>query len=255
MNLLLAKIYLLFSLMLGVIVGPSYIQVEAENLSFNFNTGGSYPIIKYLNVKNVGLQKARFDISSNVFWADVFKEGDTGATSVELSEQVAVNFVLQINAQYVKDGINNAEITLNAVDLTSQAQTVLDTKKINVVLNKNVVSPSPSPSPSSSVVTATEPPVATSIITTTPIPQPSPEATAGEAVSTAKTAPTPSPRQIPARAIKPMPTSAPSVNGTPAQLRTVVTPQPTTSISVKPQSPKKATLLKSFWNFFRNLFF
>lgn len=243
MDLLLTKIYLLFSLMLGVVISPSYIQVEAENLSFNFNTGGNYPIIKYLNVKNTGPQKARFDISSNVSWVDVFKEGDTGALSVELAEQVAVNFVLQINTQYVKDGVNNAEITLNAVDLTSQAQTILDTKKINVVLNKNVASPSPSPSTSavpSTTVLLTNTPVATSTLTPTP---------------TAIPAPVSSTRYIPIRTVKPPATFVPSVSAAPARLRSVATPRSVPSVTAELQSPKKAIPLKSFWNFLRNLFF
>lgn len=243
MNLFLTKVYLLFSFMLGVVIGPSYIQIEAENLSFNFKSGGNYPIIKYLNVKNVGPQKARFDISSNVSWIDVFKEGDTGAVSVELAEQVAVNFVLQINAQQAKDGVNNAEITLNAVDLTSQAQTVFDTKKINVVLNKNVASPSPSPSTSavpSTTVLLTNAPVATLTLTPTPMAIP---------------APAPSTRYIPIRTVKPSATFVPSVSATPARLRSVATPRSVPSVTIEPQSPKKATPLKSFWNFFKNLFF
>ena len=245
-DLLLAKISILFSLMLGVVIGPSYIQVETENLSFNFNTGENYPIIRYLNVKNIGTQKARFDISSNVSWADVFKEGDTGALSVELSEQAAVNFVLQINAQYAKDGVNNAEITLSAVSLTSQAQTVLDTKKIKVVLNKNV--------------TSTILPTNTPVPALTPVSTPSsdsgqassPQATPA---STTRPVPTPSARYTPIRTAKPTPAVPTSISAPPAQLRSIATPRPTPSVSAQPQSQKRTTLPRSFWHFFRNLFF
>ncbi len=128
---------------------PTYIQLGTNWVSYDFTTGVStYPINYNLYTKNIGPQPARFDISSDTSWVFVYREGQTGNTSVQVANESALNFVIEIRAEQAKDGISQALVAVNAVNL--QDSTVMDTQTVTVTLSKNVSSPSPSPVPSSS---------------------------------------------------------------------------------------------------------
>ncbi len=196
---LFAEISVLFSFILGFVNGFNYIQVGPNSLSFDFKTGDNYPVVYHLNVKNIGPERARFDISSDTPWIFTYREGQPSAMSVDTTPGVAFNFVLEIRAEQAKDGVNESQVLINAVSLRDSS--VVETKKISIVLNKNVTPSSvssPSPSP-----LATETPVyeATPIPTVQPSLTPIISPRAGGRSSTltpSPTAPTPTPSSEPA---------------------------------------------------------
>lgn len=239
MNSFFAKIIFSLASILGLIGSPSYVQLGADSLIYNFKTGDNSPIVYYLTVKNIGPQKARFDVSSNKPWLFVYREGQPGAISVEIFQNAAVNFVLEIHAEQPGDGSNTAEISVNAVDHSSYA--VIDSKKVAVTLNKNIkietVTAAPSVLPSVTLTAGS--PVATLTVTPTAIP-----------IITTRSTPTSSARQTPARTIRP----SPSLDSSKLELGKPM-PIPTPSVSARPQSQTRTTPLKSFWQFFRDLLF
>jgi len=145
MDFLFFKKISLLSLILSFIIGASYIQVGDSDLSFDYQDGDLIPIFYYLNIKNVGPQPARFDVSSTVPWIFVYREGLPGYTSLTLSESDVLNFVLEIHPEKAEEGSNLGQIIINAVNLSDYS--IMETKKVNVVLNKNIQITTSSPAP------------------------------------------------------------------------------------------------------------
>lgn len=159
MSTLVAKLLFPFSMILALVSGvinPSYIQLGAESLVFDYKTGDSRPLY-FLNVKNIGQQKARFDITSNVDWIFMTQEGLDNTKSIQLDVENSVNFVLDIRTDLVANGQQLGEIIIDAVRL--EDKTILETQKVSITLNKNFV-PTPTPIPSISE-TPTDTPVST----------------------------------------------------------------------------------------------
>ena len=167
-----AKIIIFFASILTVSSGSNYINLGADNLTFDFRTGGNYPIYHYLNVQNAGPGTERFEISSNQDWVFVYREG-TGYNFVELPRQAYINFVLEIHPERLADGANEAKVNLRVLDIESlvSQELILDEAEVLVTVNKNVV---PTPSPTAAVTSILSPtPSQDSIIS----PQPTPSAT------------------------------------------------------------------------------
>ncbi len=136
-----SKILLFFASILAIVSGPNYIKLGADNLIFDFKTGGNYPIYYYLNLQNIGPGTERFEISSGSAWVSGYREG-TGYNFVELSPQAYINFVLEIHPERLADGVNKTKIKLKVLDIDSlvSQEMVLDEEEISVTVNKNIVS-------------------------------------------------------------------------------------------------------------------
>lgn len=177
MDSFLAKILISLASILGVFVSGSYIQSGADNLSLDFKTGEQFPIFYSLNVRNIGPQGARFDISSDSPWLFVYREGQPGTNSLTLSDSAVVNFILEIHPERLADGIYESEVLIKAINL--QNYEVLDSKTIGIVLNKNVVPtptlPTSSPTPE---VEITPTPTAAASPSPSPAPVQTPRITA-----------------------------------------------------------------------------
>ena len=196
-----------FSMILGLISGivyPPYIQLGAESLTFDYKTGDFRPAY-LLSVKNMGSQKARFDISSNVDWIFITQEGQDNVRSIQLDVQNTVNFVLDIRTDLVYDGQYSGELTVNAVE--NRDQSIIDTKKVSVTLNRNFV-PAPTVTPA---LSAGEMPAETPVMTTTTTPSVSTVIS-----STASVSPAPIPPKTPAPSIRVSPSA--SVKAEPTKL-------------------------------------
>src|SRR3989344_527168 len=114
-----------FALILGLVYNPAYIQLGSENLIFDYETGDNTPLY-YLSIKNIGGQKARFDVSANVPWIFVNQEGYDNVKNIQLEREYTVNFVLNIRQEMVKNGKHFDEVTVEAINLGDQS--VLDYK-------------------------------------------------------------------------------------------------------------------------------
>lgn len=235
MNSIFAKIALMFGLILGVAAGPNYIQIfGSDHLNFNFKTGDNFPIIYVLNVTNIGYERSRFDISSNVPWIFVYKENQPSAKSVEMSSGQNVNFVLEIRAEQAADGGNSAVVSVQAVNLSDFS--VLERKDINIVLNKNiVVAVSPQATPAASPVNTATPSLPPETGTALPSP------TVSKIASTTQTP-------------KPVKTPAPqTIQKTTAPPSPAETSKP--PVQTKPETAEQPSFIKSIFNFFKRLFF
>lgn len=172
MDSLFAKIIFLFSFILASITGPGYVKISQDNLVFNFKTGEVFPIYYNLNTQNIGLQKARFEISSDQSWVSGYREG-TDFVFVELSPQAYINFVLEIRPERLPDGVNKAKVFIKVLDIDSlvRQELILDQAEVLITLNKNLVSTTPGLSPAPSPFLSLTPAVS-------PIPLPAPSQTA-----------------------------------------------------------------------------
>ncbi|MEK7154177.1 MAG: hypothetical protein AAB792_01330 [Patescibacteria group bacterium] len=212
MSAIIAKLLFPFYLLLGLIsssIYPSYIQLGAESLTFNYKTGDSRPTY-FLSVKNIGPQKVRFDISSDVNWIFITQEGLDNVRTLELDVQNSVNFVLDIRTDLVGDGQHTGKITVDAVYL--QDKSILETKEVAATLNKNFVPiPSASPAPS-----ATGTPAETPAATATAIPSAVTQTSPTVSVLKTKT-PLPSARVSPSPSGKtePVKLTSPSISPSP----------------------------------------
>lgn len=157
MDSIFAKFILLIASLFNVLGGISYIQTSQDSLTFDFKTGDSYPIYHYLQTQNIGPYKVRFDISSDVSWIYVYREGQSQVTSLELPNQAVINFILEVHPENLSDGQHLAKVTVKAVNLSDY--TVMDSEEIEVILNKNVVEETPlaTPEPEASVSPITTP--------------------------------------------------------------------------------------------------
>ncbi len=228
-----------------------YVQLGTSSIIYDFKTGVSaYPIYYYLSTKNIGPQKARFDIISDSPWIFVYREGEPGATSFQLYHESTINFVMEIRAEQPKDGVNRALVTVNAV--SNQDYTVIDTKKVEVILNKNISSPSPSPS-------------ASPIVSSSPSVSQSPTPTLSISISPSSTLPPttsikPPPTTIFKPAISNLPTksqapktlSAPKINMTP---NLSLAPSAAVSQMPLPETNQSRGILIKFWRFLMKIFF
>ncbi len=223
------KLLFPFSLILSLVsstIYPPYIQLGAENLTFDYKTNDSRPLY-FLNLKNIGAQKARFNISSDVDWIFITQEGLDNTKTIQLDVGSTVNFVLDIRTDLVNDGRYTAKITVDAIYL--QDSTILETKDINIVLNKNFI-PTPSPTGGPSPTADLSPSVVPSI-TVSPF---------LSASVIPKLTPTPIRTKIAPVA---------SLQATPLKL---ITPKP--EITPRPiASPTEESRAWGIWNFFRNI--
>ncbi len=138
MDSIFAKAIIFLASILAFISGPDYIKLGADNLAFDFKTGGNYPIYYYLNVQNIGPAIERFEISSDADWVSGRREG-TNYNFVELGSQAYINFILEIHPERLPDGVNEAEIILKVFDIESfvSQEVVLDEAEVTVLVNKN----------------------------------------------------------------------------------------------------------------------
>lgn len=228
MDLFLAKISLFFSLVLSAFLVPGYIGLSVAELSFDFKTGDTAPVY-FLAVANIGPQKARFDVTSDDNWVSAYREGQLGATSVEISQTGAVNFIVTLHPQGLTDGSHQTKIRVKAVNPLGFGE--LESKEIVVTLNKNLTV-LPTISPTATVTPSVEQSPLISITVVTP------EPTGAEL--TTRPSPSLTPRRIPV-------TTLPIFK--PNQIFPS-TPQPELSLP----APTKG-IPRSFWLFLKNLFF
>ncbi|MBI2670146.1 MAG: hypothetical protein HYX20_03310 [Candidatus Yanofskybacteria bacterium] len=249
MSSIFAKLVLSFASILGLVSAPTYIQLNTASIVFDYKTGESRPLY-YLNVKNVGPQRERFDVSANVPWIFISREGYDNVASLHLESESAVNFTLDIRPEMVADGSHSGRISVKVADVYTYS--VIETKTVEVTFNKNFVitiSPSPFVSPTS--------------VGTTPEVEPSVEVQP-QATLTPSSLPLfssipkkPSPFVI-SSATPPTPTAritASPATSLPTQLRSVITPTPSISISLKPKASRAIFPFRSFWQFLRNFLF
>lgn len=165
-----SKVWLLLGSMLSLLVGQSYVQLDVNDLNFNFKDGDPSPIIYYLNVKNIGIEQARFDISAETDWFDVYRENQPTDRSVTIPQENGIKFTVEIPAHRLPDGENKARITVKAVSLRDF--TTIESRIINLTVNKNIKPATPTPevsvviTPTPEVSATQTPPV----IKTSPVP-------------------------------------------------------------------------------------
>lgn len=236
-----AKIYLLLSLILSSISGTSYIQLGATSLNFDYRTGDSEPVY-FLSVTNSGPQKARFDLSGDVAWITVYREGQPGVTSLEILQAGTVNLVIEIHPVQLADGSHQGRVLVKAFNPLGYEEQ-LDSKEVAITLNKNVVVASLTPPPSSA-----------------PSPSPSAEITPQVLVTPAKGTPQPAP--IGPTSAVPTATRATgttSPKATPGKIKEPPlrfrTPGPTPPSGKTPPLETTRPIFRSIWQFLRNLFF
>src|SRR3989344_947217 len=111
MDSIFAKLVLSFASILGMVSAPAYIQLNTASIVFDYKTGDSRPLY-YLSVKNIGSQRESFDVSANVPWIFISREGSDNVTSIHLEKEGAVNFVLDIRPEMVADGSHSGQITV-----------------------------------------------------------------------------------------------------------------------------------------------
>lgn len=246
MEIFFSKSYLLFSLILSFIGGSSYIKLSDSYLNYNYQTGETAPIYHYLNVQNIGIQRARFDITSKSSWIFASREGQAIASTVELTPTSAVNFLLEIHPERLGDGLYRGYVSIEAVSLVDNL--VLEKKEVEITLNKNlklVVTPVPAvtgvitPSPVTPTPAVTIPPVKV-ILTPTPIPINIPKSQAeptkfGVPTESSKTTPRPVEQKLPDTTLKPMVTDL--------------------TLPVMARDKDSKNIFKKAWHFFRSWLF
>ncbi|MBI4119845.1 MAG: hypothetical protein HY454_00045 [Parcubacteria group bacterium] len=254
MNSIFAKLVLSFALILGLVSAPTYIQLNTASIVFNYKTGENRPLY-YLNVKNIGPQKERFDVLANVPWIFISREGYDSVTSLHIEREGAVNFTLDIRPEIVADGSHSGQVTVQAVDVYDYS--IIEIKTVEVTFNKNFV-PTTLPSPSLTQTLSASPVVSPTPITT--------EAQNELETQNNQIAPLPSPRKPLSSVISPtiLPTispkptarvTVPPTTSPPTRLRSVITPTPSISASVQPKANGVVSSFRSFWQFLRNLIF
>ncbi len=166
MSTIVAKLLFPFSMILSLISGsiyPPYLQLGAESFTFDYKGSGLNRPYDLLSVKNIGPQKVRIDVSTDAGWIFITQEGYENVHTLELDVENTVNFVLDIRTDLVNDGQHTGKVTVDAVYL--QDKSILDTKDVSVILNKNYI-PTPTPTPTLiATETPTETPVATIVET------------------------------------------------------------------------------------------
>lgn len=257
MDSIFTKLILSVASILGLVSAPAYIQLSATSIVFDYKTGESMPLY-YLNVKNIGPQRERFDVSVNVPWIFFSREGFDSVTSLYLERESAVNFVLDIRPEMVADGSHSGEITVQAADVYDYS--VIDTKTVKVTLNKNFVpTPIPSetatPTPSPSIIASSTPsltPTLTAfpVVSPTPTPTPTPTRTPSRLPLFS---PTPK-KTLPSVAtpiISPTIPTIPAVSPTPSISATLL-PLPKPTVGTYPLRTK--TLFEDLWQFLKDTF-
>lgn len=138
MDSIFAKTILFVASILTVLTGPNYIKISSDSLTYDFKTGDHAPIYYFLNTENIGIKKVRFEVTSFSDWVSVSQEGGNTSvkTNIELVQYLPLNFVLEIHPERLSDGVNKGNIKVEAVDLGES--TVLDSKEVNIIVNKNI---------------------------------------------------------------------------------------------------------------------
>lgn len=236
-----AKLTLFFASILGLVSVPAYIQLSATNIVFNYKTGENRPLY-YLNVKNIGPQKERFDVSSTVPWIFFSREGYDSVTSLNLEMESAVNFVLDIRPEMVTDGSHSGEIIVKAADIYDYS--VIETKTVEITLNKNFV---PTTVPSETIVPTlsiipSPPPSLVPTLSVSPIVSPT-------LTPTSSRLPLFSPKKPSPSVISPTIFPTPKVPLTPSiSAIPLLSPKPTTEV----YPLRTRTLIKGLWQFLKD---
>ena len=237
-----AKLTLSFASILGLVSAPAYIQLNTASIVFDYKTGENRPLY-YLNVKNIGPQKERFDVSANVPWIFISREGYDSVASLYLEKESAVNFTLDVRPEMVTDGSHSGQVTVQAVDVYDYS--VIETKTVEVTFNKNFV-PTPSATPTLSV---------------SPVVLPTPAETTPEVEPLVEVKPQ-QPQATPTPSRLPLFSSIPK-KPSPLVIFPTIFPTPTGTPEVEPpvevQPPEKlpsrtTTILVDLWQFLKDTF-
>lgn len=238
MSSIFAKLVLSFASILGLVSAPAYIQLNTASIVFDYKTGDSRPLY-YLNVKNIGSQRERFDVSADVPWIFISHEGYDNVTSIHLESEGAVNFTLDVRPEMVIDGSHSGEISVKAVDVYDYS--VIETKTVEITFNKNFVPiPSVTPTLSASTVVSTTPTV------TTPL---EPTATVSSLPLTGQAPATPTPSRLPLFSPTPKKPSKTSEVEPPKEV------QPPKKPTVEVFPSRTRTFFVNWWQFLINFLF
>jgi len=163
MGVFFGKLAFVAAYLLSALSGFDYISIPTHDLSFDYKTGEGAPIVYYLNLKNIGPQKARFDLSSSDSWLRVYREGNDIEQSLEIEMQAAIRLVVEVDPRRLQDGIHHSKITIIAAKPFYSE--VYDTETVDVEVRKDYVpTPTPSVSPKATESQVTSTPRATESI-------------------------------------------------------------------------------------------
>lgn len=244
MDSIFAKLIFFLASILGLVSVPAYIQLSTTNIVFNYKTGENRPLY-YLNVKNIGPQKERFDVSSNVPWIFFSREGYDSVTSLHLERESAVNFVLDIRPEMVPDGSHSGQIKVEAADVYDYS--VIDTKTVKVTLNKNFV---PTAVPPETIVP-------TLSIAPSPSPSLAPTLLVSPIIISPTLTPIPKSFRLPSSSPKKSPSSviSPTISPTPVVLPTLsisATSLPSPKPTGEAYPLRTKTLFEDLWQFLKD---
>ena len=183
MNSLFAKFIVFFSMLLGIATSSLYIGTDISEINLDFKTGDNYPIKYEYHVKNIGPEKARFDISSDAPWIFVYKKYEPVRIAVEMLPNEMVDFVIEVHAEQAPDGVHNKTVTVKATNPLSSEN--YETIELNININKNIdktgtsleATPTPTPTVIASPLSTVEP--TPMLISKTPTPTPMDEPSTG----------------------------------------------------------------------------
>ncbi len=234
MDSILSKLGMFFATILAVVSSSSYIYLEKTTVDLSWKTGDSLTISTKVALKNVGSQKARFDVSSSQTWANVYREDQYNDRSFDIFAGGAINLIIEIQPQELTDGPHQAAITVTAVnDLDN---TVHETQTLFVNVNKNYTAPSTVPT--SSVTVSVTP---SGSNTATPTPSVAVTATPAQTPSKTPTAP---PRASTSATPKTSTQVTPGASKSPAVTLIGVSPTPGASVTSEPNAPSEEGILE-----------
>jgi len=198
MDSLFAKFIIFVSMLLGIATGALYIQTDISEINLDFKTGDNYPAKYTYSVKNIGPERARFNISSDTPWIFVYKRYEPVRTIVELLPNETVHFEIEVRTEQAPDGVYNKTVIVNAANPLSSE--FYETVELDINIRKNVdevvISPGPTEEPTPTAIASpgvtveptptvttspfsTVEPTPTSFISKTPTPTPMDEPSIG----------------------------------------------------------------------------
>ena len=167
MNAFLAKLSFAVSYILASLMGFDYIGLPTTDLTFNYQTNQSPAIVYNLTLKNVGPQRAKFEISSDSLWLKASREGYDPNHKPEVEANGAINIFIEIDPRQLSDGTHKAKIKIVATKPLYTDSEIDDTEFVTVIVNKNLKStPELSKSPEMSPATSIKESPKQSILTT-----------------------------------------------------------------------------------------
>lgn len=178
MDSLFAKLIVFISLLLGFVTGSLYIDSSISSISLDYNEGDEYPVLYNLDIENIGPERAKFDISSDVSWIFVYKDYEPVRKSIDMSPGNVVRFIVEIHPEQAPDGVHEKSVTVIARHPLVTTE-LYETRVFEVNINKNVVAATVSPeliedpAPTEQPLSTIEP-TPTLLISKTPTPTPTP---------------------------------------------------------------------------------